>query len=110
MNKMFEKRKKTISSAGRRKIAIEPLEERILLSVDLIPYAPDDRDEDNVFYERQVEPVQPEVEEYVGLNVFDHKTGCTLHIPRDRQVAKKLIADSKRNTYGSHLNKQFDSK
>ncbi|NVK06828.1 MAG: DUF4347 domain-containing protein, partial [Marivivens sp.] len=63
MNKMFEKRKKTISSAGRRKIAIEPLEERILLSVDLIPYAPDDRDEDNVFYERQVEPVQPEVEQ-----------------------------------------------
>jgi len=55
-------------------------------------------------------PVQPEVEEYVGLNVFDHKTGCTLHIPRDRQVAKKLIADSKRNTYGSHLNRQFDSK
>ena len=29
MNKMFEKRKKTNPSAGRRKIAIEPLEERI---------------------------------------------------------------------------------
>ena len=63
MNKMFEKRKKTNPSAGRRKIAIEPLEERILLSVDLIPYAPDDRDEDKVFYEWQVEPVQPEVEQ-----------------------------------------------
>ena len=63
MNKMFERRKKTNSSAGRRKISIEPLEERILLSVDVIPYAPDDRDEDKVFYERQVEPVQPEVEQ-----------------------------------------------
>ncbi|MDG1406424.1 MAG: DUF4347 domain-containing protein, partial [Octadecabacter sp.] len=78
MNKMFAKRKKTISSAGRRKIAIEPLEERILLSVDLIPYAPDDRDEDNVFYERQVEPIQPEVEQ--TAQSVEEQAACELVI------------------------------
>jgi hypothetical protein len=60
MNKMLPKRGN--AATGRRKIAIEPLEERILLSVDLIPYAPDDRQVD-IFYERQVEPVQAEVEQ-----------------------------------------------
>ena len=49
MNKIFDKKSKPL--AGRRQISVEPLEERILLSVDLIPYAPDDRDDADLQYE-----------------------------------------------------------
>lgn len=55
-------------------------------------------------------PVKQDVDMYVGINVFGHKTGSTLCICKDRAVGEKAIADNKRNTYGSHLNKQFDSK
>ena len=65
MNKRFDPSAKTRLQTGtnRRRISIEPLEERILLSVDLIPYAPDSRDEIEAFYERAVEPFRTAVEQ-----------------------------------------------
>ena len=48
MNKRFGPR--TFTVAGRRKICVEPLEDRILLSVDLLPYAPEpDRNDDQAW-------------------------------------------------------------
>lgn len=55
-------------------------------------------------------PVKQEVDKYIGLIVFGHKTGSTLCICKDKKVGEKMLADSKRYTYGSNLNKQFDSK
>lgn len=65
MNKTFDPSAKARRQTGtnRRRISIEPLEERILLSVDLVPYAPDNRDEIDAFYEREIEPVRTAVEQ-----------------------------------------------
>jgi len=65
MNRPFDPSAKARRQTGanRRRISIEPLEERILLSVDLVPYAPDNRDEIDAFYERELEPVRTAVEQ-----------------------------------------------
>jgi hypothetical protein len=55
MNKVFGKPTGAGQTRGRRRLALEPLEERILLSVDLIPYAPDAQEDEAVHYERQID-------------------------------------------------------
>ena len=55
MNKVFGKPTVFSKTRGRRRLALEPLEERILLSVDLIPYAPDAQEDEAVYYERQID-------------------------------------------------------
>lgn len=65
MNKSFDSSSEARRKSGkvRRRIAIEPLEERILLSVDLVPYAPDKHDDLDAFYEREIEPARTAVEQ-----------------------------------------------
>jgi hypothetical protein len=53
LTKIF--RSRSSRAVSRRQLFVEPLEERILLSVDLVPYAPDNREEDLGAWTRNIE-------------------------------------------------------